>query len=185
MVELESYARKCNGDVQQGGKGSYERVVLKKTVLVWGVDEQAPQAKGKREGLLLLGLLGEEDRVDVGDDTTVGDGHLGQKLVELLIVADGELDVTRDDAHTLVVAGGVTGELEDLRGEVLEDGGEVDGGTGTDAGGVASTAELGVDTTDGELESGAERAGGGRGLLRLAGSGRHLDVCMFCKRGYE
>ena len=34
--------------------------------------------------------------------------------------------MARDDTRLLVVAGGVTGELEDLGGEVLEDGGEVD-----------------------------------------------------------
>jgi hypothetical protein len=39
--------------------------------------------------------------------------------------ADGELKVTRDDAGLLVVTSGVTSELEDLSGEVLEDGSEV------------------------------------------------------------
>ena len=34
--------------------------------------------------------------------------------------------MTRRDPGLLVVAGGVTGELENLGGEVLEDGGEVD-----------------------------------------------------------
>jgi hypothetical protein len=40
--------------------------------------------------------------------------------------ADGELKVTGDDAGLLVVASGVSSELEDLSREVLEDSGEVD-----------------------------------------------------------
>ncbi len=46
--------------------------------------------------------------------------------VELLVIADCQLQVTRDDTRLLVVTGSVTGELEDLGGEVLEDGCEVD-----------------------------------------------------------
>ena len=76
---------------------------------------------------LLAGLLGEKDGVDVGEDTTGGDGDSAEELVELLVVLDGKGDVAGDDAGLLVVAGGVAGELEDLGAEVLEDGGEVDG----------------------------------------------------------
>ena len=50
----------------------------------------------------------------------------GKEPVELLVVADRELQVTRTDAGLLVVARGVTSELENLGGEVLEDGSEVD-----------------------------------------------------------
>jgi hypothetical protein len=42
------------------------------------------------------------------------------------------LQVTRDDAGLLVVTGGVTGQLEDLSGQVLHDGSQVDGGTKLD-----------------------------------------------------
>ena len=41
---------------------------------------------------------------------------------------DGELEVARDDARFLVVAGGVAGQLEDLGGEVLHHRSHVDGG---------------------------------------------------------
>lgn len=44
----------------------------------------------------------------------------------LLVVADGELQVTGDDTLLLVVARGVASELENLGSEVLEDCGEVD-----------------------------------------------------------
>ena len=52
----------------------------------------------------LLGLLlGEQHSVDVGENTSRRDGDTSQKLVELLVVADGELQVARDDAGLLVV----------------------------------------------------------------------------------
>jgi hypothetical protein len=127
---------------------------------------------------------------------------VAEELVELLIVADGELQVPGDDTRLLVVTGGVTGELEDLGREVwrarkegsrsatadggedatggwertLEDGGEVDGGTGTHTLGVVALLQETVDTTDGELESGLGRArrrllvGLAAGLSALASS---------------
>ena len=49
-----------------------------------------------------------------------------EEAVEFLVVANGELQVTRDDTRLLVVAGGVASELEDLGGEVLEDSSDVD-----------------------------------------------------------
>ena len=103
-------------------------------------------------------LLGEKDSVDVGEDTTGSDGDTTEELVELFVVADSELNVTGSDARALVVAGGVTGQLEDLGGEVFHHGGEVDGGTATDAGGVAALPQEAGHTADGELEASASRA---------------------------
>jgi len=109
--------------------------------------------------LSILSLLGEEDLVNVGKDTTLGDGDLMKQLVELLVVADGELEVAGDDAPLLVVAGSVAGKLKNLSREVLEDSGEVDWGTSTDTLGVVALAEETVDTTHGELKSGLLGAG--------------------------
>jgi hypothetical protein len=61
--------------------------------------------------------------------------------------------VTRDDTRLLVVTSGVTGELEDLGSEVLEDSGEVDGSARTDALSVVALLQETVDTTDGDWES--------------------------------
>jgi hypothetical protein len=98
--------------------------------------------------------------VNVGENTTLGDSDVSKKLVQLLVVADGELEMAGDDTGFLVVAGSVTGQLEDLSREVLKDGGEVDGSTGTDTLGVVALAEQTVDTTDGESETGLGRAAG-------------------------
>ena len=140
--------------------------------------------------LAILGLLGEENLVDVGEHTTLGDGDLVEQLVELLIVADGELEVAGDDTPLLVVTGSVSGELENLSREVLKDGGEVDGGTSTDTLGVVALAEETVDTTDGELEAGLLGAGlGARALLLLGGSSRlstdHDCLLFGLLKGFE
>jgi len=60
--------------------------------------------------------------VNVGQDTTLGDGDVAEKLVQLLVVSDGELQMTGDDTGLLVVACGIASKFEDLSCQVLEDG---------------------------------------------------------------
>ena len=72
--------------------------------------------------------------------------------------------MARNDSALLVVSGGVSGQLENLGGEVLKDGSQVDWGTGTHSLGVVSLAEESVDATDGELKS---RAAGSALCLSL------------------
>jgi hypothetical protein len=91
--------------------------------------------------------------VNVGQNTTLGDGDVSEKLVQLLIVADGELKVTGDDAGLLVVASGVASKLEDFGSQVLKNGSEVDGSTGTNTLSVVALAEKTVDTANGECET--------------------------------
>jgi hypothetical protein len=79
----------------------------------------------------LLALLGQQHAVDVGHHTASGDGHLAQQLAQLLVVADGQLDVAGDDAVLLVVAGSVASQLQDLGGQVLQHSSQVHGGTST------------------------------------------------------
>lgn len=95
--------------------------------------------------------------VDVGQNTTLGNGDVTQKLVQLLIVADGELEVTGDDTSLLVVTGSVSSQLENLSRQVLKHGREVDGSTGTDTLGVVALAEQTVNTADGERQTGLGR----------------------------
>jgi hypothetical protein len=65
-----------------------------------------------------LGLLREEDGVNLGKNSTLRDGDAGQELVQLLVVADGQLKMAGDDARLLVVPGSVAGQLQDLGGEI-------------------------------------------------------------------
>ena len=83
-------------------------------------------------------------------------------MSKISFVPNGQLEVTRDDPGLLVVPGGVAGELEDLGGQVLHDGGEVDGGSGAHPLCVVALAEHPVDAANRELE-----AGTGRARLRL------------------
>jgi|EP01047_Picozoa_sp_COSAG01_P043757 hypothetical protein len=106
----------------------------------------------------LLGAgLGQKRLVDVRDDTTASDRGLDEG-VELLITADGELQVTRRDTLHFEVLGRVASQLEDLGGEVLQDGRAVDGGGGADAAlGNDGVLEEAVDTADRELRRRKQR----------------------------
>ena len=91
--------------------------------------------------------------MDGGEDTTGSNGGAAQQLGELLVVADGELDVAGHNSALLVVACGVASEFEDLSGEVLENGGEVHGGTSTNALGVSALLKEAGDSANWELKS--------------------------------
>lgn len=77
----------------------------------------------------LGGLLGEQVLVDVGQYTALGDGDVTEELVQFLIVADGELEMTGDDTRLLVVAGGVASQFEDFSSQILKHGSEIYGST--------------------------------------------------------
>jgi hypothetical protein len=92
--------------------------------------------------------------VNVWQNTTLCDCDVTQELVQLLIIADGELEMTGNDTGFLVVTSGIAGKFEDFSSEVLKDGCEVDWSTGTDTLSVVALAEQTVDTTDWECETG-------------------------------
>ncbi|KAA8578079.1 hypothetical protein FQN60_005270, partial [Etheostoma spectabile] len=117
----------------------------------------------------LLGLLGQQDGLDVGQHAALSDGHPAQQLVELLVVADRQLQVAGDDPGLLVVPGGVSGQLQDLSGQVLQHRRQVHGGAGTDSLGVVALPQEPVDSADGELEP--STGGPGLGLCPGLSSG--------------
>ena len=73
-------------------------------------------------------FLGDEKGVDPRDDTTLGDGHVGQELVDLLVIADGQQKVSGLDCVPLAGLSGVPADLQDLSSEVLQHSCQVDGG---------------------------------------------------------
>lgn len=84
-------------------------------------------------------------------DTTERDGGADQR-VEFLVAADRELQVARRDALDLEILGRVAGKLENFGRQVLEDGGEVDGGLCADARLLARDgAEVALYAAAGEL----------------------------------
>ena len=100
----------------------------------------------------LLALLHEEV-FDVWSDTTLGELSRGEDLVELIVVADSKLDVSWSDLFLLVFVGALSCEIEDLHGEVLEDGGEEDSSSDTDLSGVSALLEFSLASADWELET--------------------------------
>ncbi len=104
---------------------------------------------------LFLVLLGGNSG---GDNTALGDGDITKELVQLLVVADGELNVSGDDSGLLVVTSSIAGQLEDLSSEVLEDGSKVDGRAGTYAGSISALSQEAGNSSDGELETSLGRA---------------------------
>ncbi|KAK2900228.1 hypothetical protein Q8A73_013357 [Channa argus] len=106
-----------------------------------------------------------QHRLDVGQHTALSDGHSAQQLVELLVVAHSQLQVTGDDPGLLVVAGSVSSQLQDLSGQILQHSRQVDGSSGTDSLGVVAFAQQSVYTADWELESST----GGPGLCLSSG----------------
>ncbi len=78
--------------------------------------------------LCLLSLLGQKNSLDVGEDTTLGNGDSSKKLVQLLVITDGQLEVAGDDSGLLVVTGSIACQLKNLSSQVLHDGSQVDWG---------------------------------------------------------
>jgi len=150
----------------------YNNLALRRAVLKG--EEEAGGCLG-----LLLTLLGQEHGLNVREDSTLSDGHTGKELVQFLVVADSELKMTGDDAGLLVVTGSVAGQLENLSSEVLHDGSQVDGSTGTNSLSIVSLAEETMDTTDRELKPSTVGAGLALPLhlTSLTTTGHDSSVC--------
>ncbi|TEA24527.1 hypothetical protein DBR06_SOUSAS30410016, partial [Sousa chinensis] len=97
------------------------------------------------------------------------------QLVELLVVADGQLQVARDDARLLIVAGRVARQLQDLGRQVLQHRGQIHRRAGPDPLGVVAFAEQAVHSAYGKLEPGPRGAslGLGASFAALLATSRH------------
>ena len=89
--------------------------------------------------------------MDIGIDTTSSDDGFTQQLVELLVVADGELHVAWDDALSLVVTSGVSRQLKNLCDQVLEYSSHVDWCISTQAGSHAPVTHVACNAANWEL----------------------------------
>merc|ERR1719295_1216888 len=134
---------------------SHQHISELLSIYIWALKKTA------LEGVVYMGcllgslfcLLGEEDSLDVGKDTTLGNGDSSQELVQLLIITDGQLQVTGDDPSLLVVTGSVACQFKDLSSQVLHDGSQVDGGAGTNTLSIVALAEETVNSAHRELKS--------------------------------
>ena len=100
----------------------------------------------------LLGGLVDQGLVDVRDDTTTCNGALDEG-VELLISTDGQLKVARGDTLNLQILASIPSQLQNLSGQVLQDGSRVNGCSGTNTTICLSPLlKLAVDTANRELK---------------------------------
>ncbi|PFX24522.1 Histone H2B [Stylophora pistillata] len=74
---------------------------------------------------LLLSLLGQKYSLDVGKNTSLCDGDTGEQFVQLLVITDSKLKMTRNDSCLLVVASSVTSQLEDLSAQIFKHGSQM------------------------------------------------------------
>jgi len=109
-----------------------------------------------KRNLLVACLLGKKDGLDVGENTTLSDGDTTEEFVQLFVVSDGELEMSRDDSGLLVVSGSVSGQFENFSGQIFEDGSKVDGSAGSNSLCVVAFSQHSVDTADGKLESSSD-----------------------------
>ncbi|KAJ8682755.1 hypothetical protein QAD02_018547 [Eretmocerus hayati] len=121
-----------------------------------------------------------QNSLDVGKYATLGDSHVRKQLVQLLVVTNGKLEMTRDDPGLLVVTSGIACQLQDFGRQVLHHGCEVDRGSGTNSFGVVALTEQTMDPSNRELETGTGRPGL---LFALGGfasfaSSRHLRLSI-------
>uniref|UniRef100_T1IGR0 Uncharacterized protein n=1 Tax=Strigamia maritima TaxID=126957 RepID=T1IGR0_STRMM len=101
----------------------------------------------------------QQHRLDVGQHTALRDGYAGKQLVQLLVVADSQLQMTRDDPRLLIVSCSITRQLKDFSTQVFHHGSQVHRGTGTNTFGIVALAQQTMDAADGKLETGAARSG--------------------------
>ena len=130
----------------------------------------------------LVRFLGEENSLDVREDSTLSNGDTSKKLVQLLVISDGKLKMSWDDSGLLVVTGSITSQLKNLSSKVLHDSSQIDWSSSTNTGSIVTLAEETVNTSNWELESGTA---GPRLCLGLnfstLSTSRHFDMmcCSF------
>ena len=114
-----------------------------------------------RRDLVLLGsaffvLLGEQDSVDVWQNTTSGNGDSTQELVQFFVVSDGQLKMSWDDSLFLVVTGSVASQLQDFSRQVFQDGSQVDWSSGSNSRSIVSFSQESVHSADWKLQTSSE-----------------------------
>jgi len=100
-----------------------------------------------------VGLLWQQNGLDVRQDAALGDGDTRQELVQLLVVSDGQLQVSRDDSGLLVVSGSVAGQLEDFSAQVFKHGSQIDWSSSTNTLRVVALPQKSVHTTNWKLKA--------------------------------
>ena len=130
-------------------------VVLKRTFII---SRQEMLSSRDLLGGSFLGFLGQKNSLDVGQDTSLSDGHTRQQFVQFLVITDSQLQMTWDDSCFLVVTSSVTGQFQNFSGQILENSSQIHGGTSAHTFGVVALSQQTVNTTDWELKPSTARA---------------------------
>ncbi|XP_034957403.2 uncharacterized protein LOC118077782 [Zootoca vivipara] len=114
-------------------------------------------------------IRGERDGLDIGQDAALGDGDFAQQLVELFVVADGQLQVSGNDPGLLVVASSVAGQLEDFGRQNFRMSGRGKGGKGLGKGGAKRHRKVLRDNIQGITKPAIRRLARRGGVKRISG----------------
>ena len=98
-------------------------------------------------------LLGQRNCLDVGQHTTLSNGHSLEQLVQLFVVSDGQLQVSGNDSPFVIVYGSVSCQVQDFSSQVFQHSCKVDWGTSYNPLSVVSFADASVDLPNPELQT--------------------------------
>ena len=105
-------------------------------------------------GAFTAGLFVSSDWAwDVGENTSLSNGGVVKKLVELFVVADGQQNVSGHNSGLFVVLSSVSSQLKNLSSEILKDCSQVNWGSSSDSFGIVSMSQKSANSSDWELES--------------------------------
>lgn len=68
----------------------------------------------------LVWFLGHQDRMDERQNSSLWNGDAFQQLIQLFIIADGQMQMTRNDALLLVVSSSVTSKFHNFSHQVFQ-----------------------------------------------------------------
>ena len=80
----------------------------------------------------LGGLFGKEDSLNVRKNSSLGDGDSAEKFVQLLVVFNGQLEMSGVNSSFFVIPGSVSSQLKNLSAQIFKNGCEINGGTSSD-----------------------------------------------------
>ncbi|KAH9506870.1 hypothetical protein DERF_011582 [Dermatophagoides farinae] len=98
-------------------------------------------------------FLWQQHGLNVGQHTTLGNGHTTQQFVQFLIVTDGQLKVTRNDTGFLVITGCITGQFQNFCGQIFKNGSKIDWSTSANTFSVIAFTQQTMDTTNRKLKT--------------------------------
>ncbi|KII60907.1 hypothetical protein RF11_13522 [Thelohanellus kitauei] len=99
----------------------------------------------------VIELPWEESRLDVGQNTTLGNSNTIEKFVQLFVIADCQLNVSGNNTGLLVITGSISSQFKDFSRQIFKNGSHINGGSSTNTFGESTSSEHSMHTTNREL----------------------------------